>query len=229
MIYRYLKDFYSLFFPNLCNACGESLVNSEKLICIRCLYQLPYTNYHFFTDNKLARQFWGKEKIENATAFLFFKHGGKVQRLMHQLKYNNVPELGLELGKQLGAELLKAERYKDVQAIIPVPLHPKKHKIRGYNQSEQIALGLSESMNIPVYNNILRRIKNDNSQTAMNRLARYENLKLSFAATKPAVELEHILLVDDTITTGATLEACAIALKQAEIPKISIAGIAFAD
>lgn len=229
MIYRYLKDFYSLFFPNLCNACGESLVNSEKLICTRCLYQLPYTNYHFFADNKLAKQFWGKERIENATAFLFFKHGGRVQRLMHQLKYNNVPELGLELGKQFGTQLLKAKPYKDVQAIIPVPLHPKKYKIRGYNQSEQIALGLSESMNIPVYNNMLHRIKNNSSQTTMSRLARFENLKSSFAATQQAVELEHILLVDDTITTGATLEACAVALKQIHIPKISIAGIAFAD
>lgn len=229
MIYRYLKDFISLFFPHLCNACGTALVGYEKLICTSCIYQLPYTNYHLYTDNKLMRQFWGRVKIESACAFLFFRQGGKVQRLMHQLKYNNVPEIGIELGRKYGKELIKQDHFQNITAIIPVPIHPKKRKIRGYNQSEQIAIGLSESMGIPVYNNILKRIKNTTSQTTVNKALRHDNLNDSFIAIGSDIELANVILVDDTITTGATLETCISALNKVNIRKINIVGIAYAQ
>ncbi len=227
LIYRYLKDFTSLFFPNLCCACGASLVQHEYLVCTKCLYQLPYTNYHLDSENKLVKQFWGRVQINTATAFLLFTPKGKVQKLMHQLKYNNHPEIGIELGRLYGLELKKLDQYQNIEMIIPVPLHPKKQKKRGYNQSEQFAIGLSKSLEKPIDTKILRRIKYADSQTFMNRNQRYENMKTVFKATANGPIPSHVLLVDDTITTGATLEACVLALNKIGIENIYIAGIAF--
>lgn len=227
LAYRYIKDFLSLVFPNLCCACGASLVQYENLVCIKCLYQLPYTDYHLDEENRLAKQFWGKVQINSAAAFLSFTQKGRVQKLMHQLKYNNQPEIGIELGRLYGLELKKREQYHKIDAIIPVPLHPKKQKKRGYNQSEQFAIGLSKSLNKPIDIQILKRIKFADSQTSMNRGKRYENMKTIFKAYERDSLPNHVLLVDDTITTGATLEACVIELNKIGIKNIHIAGIAF--
>lgn len=228
LIYSYLKDFTTLIFPELCNACGTALVNHEKLICITCLHQLPYTNFHRDHENKLAKQFWGRVNINAAGSYLYFTKKGKVQNLMHQLKYNNQPDVGIELGRLYGLELKKYAPYNLCNAIIPVPLHPKKIKKRGYNQSEQFAIGLSQSLAIPVLGYGLSRIKSSKSQISMSRKDRYDNMATAFRAENIDLEIEpHILLVDDTITTGATLEACVIALNQVGIKEISIAGIAF--
>lgn len=227
LVYKYFKDFLSLVFPNLCCACGTSLVQYENLVCIKCLYQLPYTDYHLDKENKLAKQFWGKVQINSAAAFLLFTQKGRVQKLMHQLKYNNQPEIGVELGRLYGLELRKTEKYQKIDAIIPVPLHPKKQKKRGYNQSEQFAMGLAKSLNKPVDTQILKRIKFADSQTLMNRGKRYENMKTIFKAYERDSLPNNVLLVDDTITTGATLEACVVELKKIGIKNIHIAGIAF--
>lgn len=227
LIYRYISDFLSLIFPNLCCACGTSLVQQEKLLCISCIYQFPYTDFHLDRDNKLAKQFWGRVNISSASAFLFFTQKSKVQKLMHQLKYNNRPEIGIELGRLYG-NILKAEsRYSNIEAIIPVPLHPKKQKKRGYNQSEQFAIGLSQSLGKPINNQVIKRVKFAESQTSMNRSMRHENMKTVFKANKNNIPLNNVLLVDDTITTGATLEACAIELQNIGIKNIHIIGIAF--
>jgi ComF family protein len=227
LIYRYIKDFTGLIFPQLCQACGTSLVQYEKLICITCLYKLPYTNYHLDKENKLAKQFWGKIPLESCVAMLYFIKKGRVQNLMHQLKYNNQPEIGKELGRQYGLILKKSDIYYQIDGIIPVPLHPNRLKQRGYNQSEQFANGLAEILEVPVYNQILYRSKPSDSQIKMSRNLRFENMKTAFKATSLDIPLRNILLVDDTITTGATLEACCIALNNIGITKIHIAGIAF--
>ncbi len=225
----YIKDFFSLIYPELCNGCGQSLVTHEKLICTHCIYNLPYTNYHLSEDNKVAKQFWGKVDIQSATAFLYFKKGGIVQNLMHQLKYNKQPEVGFELGKLYGKQLAVNEPYNFAEVIVPVPLHHKRLQKRGYNQSEAFARGLAESMNIPVDCNILIRRKESETQINKSRFKRFENMKEVFEANHPPVAYKNILLVDDTITTGATLEACALALKLNNDIKIQIAGIAFSE
>ncbi|MRX48678.1 ComF family protein [Pedobacter puniceum] len=225
----YLKDFWALFFPKLCHTCGTPLLHQEYLICTTCLYQLPFTDYHLDDENKLVKQFWGKVHVKSATAYLFFSKEGKVQNLMHQLKYNNHPEIGVELGKMYGKILRKQQRYQNIEAIIPVPLHPSKQRKRGYNQSEQFALGLSESLSIPVLNHVLKRVKSSDSQIFMKRESRFYNMQSVFEASQNDDNLKSVLLVDDTITTGATLEACVLALEKAGIHDIHIAGIAFAS
>jgi len=227
VVKQYLADFFSLFFPEICYACGDSLVQSEMLICGTCLHQLPFTNYHLEAENKLAKQFWGRVHISSAMAFLYFNKGGKVQNLMHQLKYNNQQQIGVMLGHLYAKHLLKAETFNNIDAIIPVPLHPKKQKKRGYNQSEQFAIGLSEGLNIKVCNDILYRAEFKESQTAKSRANRFDNMKTVFKAHQTSNTFENVLLVDDTITTGATLEACVLALQNVGIKNINIVGIAF--
>lgn len=229
LIATYLKDFGSLFFPVICHACGNSLVATEKHFCTACIYQLPYTNYHLHADNKIAKQFWGRVNVNSATAFLYFNKAGKVQNMMHQLKYNNQPQIGIEIGRMYAEKLKEHDTYLLAEAIIPVPLHPKKLLKRGYNQSEQFAIGLSEILNIPVKTDVLYRDKAAESQTSQSRGNRFDNMKTVFKAHQTEHSYKNVLLVDDTITTGATLEACAIALQDVGIETINIVGIAYAE
>jgi ComF family protein len=224
----YLKDFFSLIFPKLCLSCGIGLTKHENCICLLCLHQFPYTNYHLEPDNKLMKQFWGRVDISAAAAYLYFKKGSKVQALMHQLKYHNQPELGIEIGRLYGKELIKVDAYRDADIIIPVPLHKTRQKKRGYNQSEQFAIGLSESMGISVDCNILLREHASETQVSKSRFNRYKNMEDIFTAN-PLLLYKNILLVDDTITTGATLEACVLALQKVGLLNIKIAGIAFTE
>lgn len=229
LIATYLKDFGSLIFPEICHACGNSLVATEKHFCTTCIYQLPYTNYHLVSDNKIAKQFWGRVNVNSACAFLYFNKAGKVQNIMHQLKYNNQPQVGVEIGRMYAEQLKELPTYAAVEAIIPVPLHPIKLLKRGYNQSEQFAIGLSEILNIPVKTDILYREKAAESQTSKSRNNRFENMKTVFKAYKNGNTFKNVLLVDDTITTGATLEACALALQEVDIETINIVDIAYAE
>lgn len=229
LLATYLKDFIQLIFPEICHACGNSLVDSEQYFCTTCLYDLPYTQFHLNPENKLAKQFWGRVHVQSAVAFLYFTKGGKVQNIMHQLKYNKQPQIGIELGRMYAKELKNYPIYKNAEAIIPVPLHPEKQRKRGYNQSEQFALGLSEVLQIAVLNDILFRVKSAESQTSKSRDQRFDNIASVFEAKKPNLILKSVILVDDTITTGATLEICAIALQSIGIAEINIVGIAFTE
>jgi ComF family protein len=228
LIYRYFENFISLIFPRICHACGEHLVKTEAHFCGSCILAFPYTDYHLDKENKLAKQFWGTVKLESAAAFLFFNTGSKVQNIMHQLKYNNQPQLGIALGQLYGQQLKTNMHYQTAEAIIPVPLHPKKILKRGYNQSEQFAIGLAQSLNIPVITDLLLRDKFAESQTTKSRLNRFDNMDSVFRAIADKHQFKKVLLVDDTITTGATLVACATALQDIGIKEINIVGIAFA-
>lgn len=227
---RYTEDLINLLFPELCNGCGKLLYHGEKDICTKCLYDLPYTDFHLYPDNPVAKQLWGRLNVNAAMAMLYFKKGTKVQNLVHGLKYDGKTEIGISLGKLLAKKLNESEFYADVDLIIPVPLHQKKLRTRGYNQSEYIATGLAEELGIAISTKHLLRDKSTESQTKKARYTRYENMQDVFSVIK-AEELaeKHILLVDDVVTTGATLEACGNVLLNNGVKKLSIAAVAFAE
>jgi len=226
-IKRLTSDLISLLFPELCNACGTSLLYHEKLMCIKCLYDLPFTDYHQHAENRVAKQLWGRVPLNAAMAMLYFRKGAKVQNLIHNLKYHGKTDVGVLLGKMMGERLRASIPYQDVDVIIPVPLHHKKLKQRGYNQSKFIAIGLAEIMEAGFNDGNLIRSSFTQSQTKKSRYNRYENMLDVFKITLPEqISNKHILLVDDVITTGATLEACANALLNAGASKVSIAALA---
>ncbi len=227
---RLTSDLIQLLFPSLCNGCGTHLNYGEEVICIKCLYDIPYTDFHLYQDNPVAKQLWNRLPFNAAMAMLHFKKGTKVQHLMHSLKYKSQTEVGVYLGKLLGNKLKLSNQYKDIDLIIPVPLHPKKERLRGYNQSDFIAAGIAEILQVSMSNSHLIRDKSTESQTKKARFTRYENMQSVFKIiNKEQLENLHVLLVDDVITTGATLEACGNALLNVGIKKLSIAAIAFAE
>lgn len=226
----YLADFISLLFPELCAACGESLMTGEHLMCTDCRYNLPFTNFHLHADNIVAQQFWGKLPVEGAYALYYFNKGGKVQSLMHQLKYKGVRQIGTLLGNIAGGQLAVNTLFTTAEVIVPVPLHKNRLRQRGYNQSACFAEGLAEQLNIPVESNNLVRVNATETQTHKSRFARFENMKEVFFVNQPErLANKHVLLVDDVITTGSTLEACGERLLKIEGLKLSIATIAYAE
>ena len=227
---NYLADFVSLLFPELCAACRESLVANEYLLCTDCRFNLPYTNFHLQADNIVARQFWGKINIEAAFALFYFNKGGKIQNMLHQLKYNGQQQIGNLLGNIAGGQLIKNEIFNNVDYIIPVPLHKKRFRERGYNQSTRFAEGLADKLNAVVEEGNLVRVKSTETQTHKSRFARFENMQEVFRVINPEkLKGKHVLLVDDVVTTGSTLEACGEQLLKAEGLKLSIATIAYAE
>lgn len=224
------NDVISLLFPELCNGCGTHLYYGEKEICTKCLADLPFTDDHLFKENQVAKQLWGRLPCNAAMAMLYFRKATKVQNLIHSLKYKDQTAVGVKLGNILGEKLKLSELYAGIDLIIPVPLHPKKERLRGYNQCKYIADGIAEVLNVKVSDLHLTRKTATASQTKKSRYDRYENMHDVFQVNQ-AEELEnlHVLLIDDVITTGATLEACGNALLMANIAKLSIAAIAFAE
>ena len=226
----YIADFTALLFPQLCPACGESLMAGEHVICTDCHFSLPFTNFHLQPDNIVAKQFWGKVNLEAAYALYYFAKGGKVQNLMHHFKYKGMQQIGVVAGNIAGAQLVKNDIFKTVDIIIPVPLHKKRLKQRGYNQSTCFANGLSEKLNAVVDETSLVRAKATNTQTHKSRFSRFENMQEVFAVIGPEkLANKHVLLVDDVVTTGSTLEACAVQLLKITGLKLSIATIAYAE
>ena len=226
----YLADFVSLLFPELCVACRESLVANEHLLCTDCRFNLPYTNFYLQADNIVARQFWGKINIEAAFALFYFNKGGKIQNMLHQLKYNGQQQIGNLLGNIAGGQLAKNEIFNNVDYIIPVPLHKKRFRERGYNQSTRFAEGLADKLNAVVEEDNLVRVRSTETQTHKSRFARFENMQEVFMVINPEkLQGKHVLLVDDVITTGSTLEACGEQLLKVEGLKLSIATIAYAE
>jgi ComF family protein len=226
----YLADFVSLLFPELCPACQASLMANEYIICLDCRYNLPYTNFHLQTDNIVAQQFYGKIKIEAAYALYYFNKGGKVQNLMHHFKYKGMQKIGDLLGNIAGAHLIENPIFNTADLIIPVPLHKSRFKERGYNQSACFANGLAQKLNAVVEHDNLHRMVATATQTHKSRFARFENMQEVFLVTHPErLVNKHVLLVDDIVTTGSTLEACGIELLKVPGLTLSIATIAYAQ
>jgi ComF family protein len=217
-----LADLGALFFPRQCLACREPLVAGEAHLCTGCRTELPYTDYHLLPSalNPLARRFWGKLPVQHTLSYLRFLRHGRVQHLLHQLKYQGQSQIGDALGLLYGAELASVGLAQEFDLVVPVPLHRRKLARRGYNQAEAFATGLAAALPCPSAAHALRRIEHTASQT---RKGRFE------VAEPQSVLGHHILLVDDVLTTGATLEACGAALLAAGARAISIATIACAE
>lgn len=229
MLKELLSDFLNLIYPNVCTVCGCPLLKEEEAICSECIYKLPKTRFHLIQDNKAQKLFWGKVNVEFASSFFYFQKGTVSQKVLHHLKYKGGKEIGKQLGKQFGAELKKVEQLKDIDYIIPVPLHKNKFKKRGYNQSEMIANGLSEILNIPVETSNLLRVIENPTQTKKGTYERWENTSGVFALSDQHLfKNKHILLVDDVLTTGATVEACINALCITKDVKVSFVSLAIA-
>ncbi len=224
-----IDDFISLLFPRICAACGNSLWKQEETVCLSCEFHLPRTNFHLSLENPVSRLFWGRTNLESASAYVYFNKGNRVQRLIHQLKYKGRKDIGIYLGRQYGQYLRYSPFFHTAQLIVPVPLHTKKLMQRGYNQSEQFAIGLGESMKIPVDSDAICRRKETETQTKKSRFRRWQNVAEVFEVKDPgSLEMKHVLLVDDVITTGATIESCIRALSPIHGIRISVATIAVA-
>jgi ComF family protein len=228
-LYDLWDDLLSLLFPRLCYACGNQLLRNEMLICTECHVLIPRTNYHLEEDNPVARLFWGRCKIEKAAAFSFYNRDSRIRHLIHNLKYKGIETIGFELGKIYGESLSKSDFLSGIDIIIPVPLHPAKKRIRGFNQSEIISDGISSATGIPVDRVSLSRITVTGTQTRRSRFERWVNVEGIFSVKNPTLlEGKHILLIDDVITTGSTLESCANELLKAEGVRVSVAALAVA-
>lgn len=228
-LYDLWDDFISLLFPRLCYGCGNHLLRNENLICTECYVVIPRTDYHIKEDNPVAQLFWGRCMIEKAAAFSFYNKGSRIRNLIHNLKYKGIKEVGTELGRLYGVSL-KASGYLDgIDLIIPVPLHSSKIRKRGFNQSEIICRGIASVSDIPVDVSSLERVTVSDTQTRKSRYERWTNVEGIFRVTEADVlKGKHILLVDDVITTGSTIESCVNELLKTEGTKVSVAALAYA-
>lgn len=212
-----------IFYPNQCEICSVDLHLNESHICLNCKYDLPYLNDSLKGNEGLQKLFWGRVDVEKVHALFNYQKGTQVQDLLKQIKYHHKKKLGKYLGFLLGDQLPDDE----IDLIVPVPLHPKKQRSRGYNQSELIANGIRSIRNIPVEKNALKRIKHNPTQTSISKFDRWENVRDIFAVNNPKkLRNKHILIVDDVLTTGATIEACVRELLSIEGCKVSVATIA---
>ena len=226
-LYDLWDDFISLLFPRLCYGCGNHLLRNEKLICTECYVLIPRTNYHLKTDNPVARLFWGRCMIEKAASFSYYTKDSRIRKLIHHLKYKGIREIGFELGKIYALSLKTSGFLEGIDLIIPVPLHPSKRKKRGFNQSEYISAGISEISGLPLDKFSLLRCKSSDTQTKKSRYTRWTNVEGIFKVMdQERLKDCHVLLVDDVITTGSTLEACANEILKIENTKVSVVSLA---
>ena len=224
-----LSDCISLFFPDLCAHCGEALMEGEAFFCLHCLLDLPKTRYCSFKNNAASERFRGKIPLENATAYLYYNKGGIGQELIGAIKYKGNIRLAKWIGSRLAKELLPSGFFEGIDYLIPIPLHAKKLKRRGFNQSEIIAEGIASVTHIPLETNNLFRKQANITQTKKGIYERWKNTSGIFQIKdKQLFSGKHLLLIDDVLTTGATLEANAVCLLKSSNVKISILTVAIA-
>lgn len=219
----------NLFFPKVCAGCHTLLMTNETVFCTNCRHEMPLTQYHLDSNNEAVKKFYGKIEIQHASAFLYFNKKGMVQELIHNLKYKGYEEIGTVLGNWYVEDLKNITLKTAFDVVIPVPLHQKKFKERGYNQVTTFGKALSEGLNIPYDNSILFRKKYSKTQSKKNLLGRSEGIKNVFDVNfSEENHNKHFLLIDDVLTTGATLEACSRSLLKIPGAKISIVCMAMA-
>ncbi len=228
-LYDLWDDFISILFPRLCPGCGNHLLRNEKIICTECYVLIPRTNYHLKDDNPVARLFWGRCMIEKAASFSFYTKDSRIRKMIHQLKYRGGRETGAELGRIYASSLRNCGFFDGIDIIVPVPLHPSKKRKRGFNQSECISEGISSVSGLPVDADNLVRTKMSATQTKKSRYSRWTNVEGIFSVKDPGKFAgRHILLVDDVITTGSTIEACANEILTVDSARVSVISLAVA-
>ena len=227
LLFQYLQNFSELLYPKLCGGCGNHLYENEEVVCVYCRASLPLSGECDFENNASEKLFWGKVSITAAASFLFFQKKSSTQHLLHQLKYQQKENIGEWLGEQFAYSLQSKGRFAAVEIIIPIPLHPSRIKFRGYNQCDAIARGMASVLQIPIVNGVLTRSVATQSQTKKNRFQRFENMESVFSVSQAsAIKGKNILLLDDVLTTGATLISAAQVLQQAGSNKLFVGAVA---
>lgn len=230
-ILRQIKDsLLHLAFPHVCEACGSDILNSHHFICARCLAELPQTNFHLHPNNPIEKMFWGRIPFKHASSQFYFTKESNMQHLMHSFKYRGNKDLGFYLGQLMGELLSESNRFRYVDALVPLPLFASKERKRGYNQATVLCEGIASVLNKPVLAKVITRTNYTESQTRKSRIERWMNMEGRFRLKDPdLVRDKHILLVDDVVTTGATLEACANELLKTENILLSLATLCFSS
>lgn len=229
MIKPIVDSIVHLLFPHTCSGCGSDLLANEALLCIRCFDHLYETDFATIENNAVEKTLWGRVPLTAAMSLYYFSRGSLLQSLVHQFKYKGNKQLGIYLGKQMGYSIKNSERFATIDGIVPVPLFADKEQKRGYNQSALLADGIAAVLQVPVFNRAVTRVRYTSSQTQKTRIQRWQNVEGVFTVCDSTLVNKNILLVDDVITTGATLEACAAAVID-DVPgvSVSIATLAYA-
>lgn len=215
--------------PRLCVVCGNRLAMTEETLCSKCYLHLPRTDFaNDLYENVMAKLFWGQIKLEKATALFYYEPHAETAQILYELKYKNHPEIGVVMGRMMAKELMKSGLFEDIDALVPVPLAKKRERERGYNQSLELAKGVSEVTGLPIANLVIRRTKFVGSQTKRGRWERNENVEHVFELVDDNISDQHLLLIDDVVTTGATVIACAKEMQKASNVKISVLALGFA-
>ena len=215
--------------PRLCVVCGNRLAVTEETLCSKCYLHLPRTDFaNDLYENVMAKLFWGQIKLEKATALFYYEPHAETARILYELKYKNHPEIGVVMGRMMAKELMKSGLFEDIDVLVPVPLAKKREHERGYNQSLELAKGVSEVTGLPIANLVIRRTKFVGSQTKRGRWERNENVEHVFELVDDHISDQHLLLIDDVVTTGATVIACAKEMQKASNVKISVLALGFA-
>ena len=223
---KWISDLIELIFPRHCYVCGEVLSHQEQDMCLNCLYKLP--KIEKIHQSELEKVFWGRFDVERVTAYIYYQKESPYNRLLHKMKYGNHPEVGYRLATMAADRLMQEGFFDGIDAIVPLPLSKKKRRQRGYNQCDYIAEGLSQTTGIPVLKDCVVRNKSNETQTHKTRDERWRNVEGIFSLAKPElIEGKHILLIDDILTTGATLTNCAIAIKSGCNCRISVFTLAY--
>ncbi len=223
----FFQSLLHLFFPHTCRGCGCDLLGEDMVFCLYCEASMPLTGFEFFDSNPVEKIFWGRVYIQAASAYVYFTSGSPIQRSLHLFKYRGKKEVGHYFGLRMGTAIKKSGRFSDCEIIIPLPLYAEREKKRGYNQAGIIAESLSEELRIPVISEVVFRVKKTETQTHKSRIERWKNMEATFEIRDPEIIVnKHILLVDDVVTTGATLEACTRTLLKIQGVRVSISCLA---
>jgi ComF family protein len=218
-----------LFYPHVCTGCGSDLLDAKNLLCLKCIHDLPNTGFCDLADNPVEKYFWGRIPLKAAYSQFYFSKEFLIQHLIHQLKYKADTTIGFYLGEMMGTTLQNSNRFSTIDVLVPLPLYADKEHKRGYNQAEIICKGISAVLHLPVLSGAVIRQRSTETQTRKHRTERWENVKDSFKVVQPnELSGKHILLVDDVVTTGSTLEACGQVILHQTNTTLSIATLAYA-